>query len=153
MSGVSEALFELIKSLTQNEKGYFKRHAKSNKAKSNLVELFDVIDGLEEYDEGYLLKHFKGRNVAKHLSRSKNALYDAILSSLRSFHAHVFARDQLRQMLSEIEVLMAKGLNEQCYRRIILAKKKAVKYGSNMALIDLLLQELKVVYYVVLSKS
>lgn len=148
MASISTALFDLVRTMTPNEKGYFRRRLQTHKSRSNLAELFDFIDEVEEVDDKLIKEHFKGENLAKNLSRSKNSLYEAVLSSLRSYHANAFVRDQLRQMLSEIEILFARGLYDQAYHRIKLAKNKAEKYACHLMLVDLLLWEIRIVYYI-----
>ena len=66
-------VFDLIHSLTRNEKRYFKvaagQHAVGEK--KNYVVLFDAYDRLKEYDPEKLVKALKGTRIAKNLSSEK----------------------------------------------------------------------------------
>ena len=79
----SSDLFDLIKSLKQSEKRYFKifseRHVIGEK--NNYVMLFDAIDNMAEYDELALIKSnpFLKESL---LSDQKYHLYGLILKSL-----------------------------------------------------------------------
>ena len=69
----SNALFDLIKSLTPNEKSYFKKNAyKQEKGGKNpYLQLFDAIDKQAEYDESKLLRKFAKHKMSKQFSTAK----------------------------------------------------------------------------------
>ncbi len=74
-------LFQLIRSLTPSEKGYYKKYVAKGNGKKYL-KLFDAINGMEKYDEEKLKKKF--RKELSNFSASKNYLYESILETLRS---------------------------------------------------------------------
>lgn len=86
-------LFRLIKSLTRNEKGYFKKYAQvhGNTKNADYLLLFDEIDKQQDtYDEARLIARLKGKPMVHHLSVVKNYLFEMILKSLRSFHDQTY---------------------------------------------------------------
>lgn len=147
MKTPSTDLFELIRSLTPNEKGYFKKQLVMFR-ESNISTLFDFIDDMEAYDEEAILEHFKGEKFVQNLSRTKNYLYNVLLQSLRNYNSKIYARIEVRNMIAEIEVLFGKGLYKQCNTHLQHAKKKALKYELFLALIEILVWEMKVVRFV-----
>ncbi|MEM7036982.1 MAG: hypothetical protein AAF570_08390 [Bacteroidota bacterium] len=132
---VSGQLHELIQSLSQAEKRYFKvfagRHTRSRDNKS--VRLFDVIAGQVKYDEAAVRKKFKGEAFVKHLSAEKVYLYRLIMRSLRAFHAGKTVDRQLRDMLFDARILADKGLHHQSAR--ILGKARALGHREERFLL------------------
>ena len=56
----SDELFRLIKSMSRQEKVYFKQYASRKKEHNNYIVLFDSIDSMDSYNERELkakLKH------------------------------------------------------------------------------------------------
>src|ERR1041385_4295232 len=103
-------LFRLVKSLTKNEKGYFKKYS-ANAAdgkSSNSIKLFDAIDKQEEYDEAKIKLKFRKENFVKQLHVAKNYLFGQILESLESYHSSVDS--ELQSILHRVEIMHAKGL-------------------------------------------
>ena len=74
-------LFELIKSLSQTEKRYFKVGvgALGGNNSHQFIELFDCIASMDNYDENELKKALNEGKGAKHLAFRKSHLYDTIL--------------------------------------------------------------------------
>lgn len=83
-----DALYDLIKSLTQNEKRYFKIYASRHTIgkENKYVKLFESIDKLNNYDEAKLKAKIKKESFAGHLAASKNYLYNLILECLDIYH-------------------------------------------------------------------
>jgi hypothetical protein len=111
----SDDLFQLIKSMSKSEKGYFKKFASKHTIgeKNIYVKLFDAIDDLEEYDEDKLRKKFKGEKFADAIYSTKNYLFNLILKSLSAYHSEKFAVSKLHMMMIELNVLFEKGLYKQ----------------------------------------
>ena len=82
---MSRLLFELVKSMTLNEKVYFKRNAKihSGNEEMNYLKVYEVVEKLKEFDKQKLKEHFKGTTIEKYLSSEVNYLKEKILISLR----------------------------------------------------------------------
>lgn len=112
---VSDDLFQLIKSMSKSEKGYFKKFASKHTIgeKNIYVKLFDAMDRLDEYNEQEIKKKFAGEKFADKLYSTKNYLFNLILKALSSYHAEKFAVSKLNMMMIELNVLFEKGLYKQ----------------------------------------
>ncbi len=133
-------LFDLVHSLTQSEKRYFKLMAaqQSGEDKSDGVKLFDALCKQSIYDEFLLKKKFKGSGVEKRFSALKIYLYDLILKSLAQYNNQSFASIKIRKYLDEGEVLQRKGLYAHAIKRLEKAEKLADEAGASFVLHDIL---------------
>ena len=113
-------LFQLIKSLSRSEKGYFKKVYSQNVLgkKNQYLELFDAIDAQNEYDGDELAKQFEDKQIFTQLSVAKNYLHKIILKSLRAFHSQASVDIELNEMMVNIELLYNKRLTEACKKEI-----------------------------------
>ncbi|MCC6866403.1 MAG: hypothetical protein IT280_09635 [Ignavibacteria bacterium] len=111
----SDDLFQLIKSMSKSEKGYFKKFAaKHTIGKKNIyVKLFDAIDSFTEYNEAAIKAKFKGEKFINKLYSTKNYLFNLLLKSLSSYHSDKFSVSKLHMMMIELNVLFEKGLYKQ----------------------------------------
>jgi len=114
MKTASTDLFQLIKSLSKQEKRYFKLHASRHaiEGQNKYERLFDAIDRQQEYEEDKIKKLFEGEAFTKQLHVAKNYLYKMILTSLRNFH-ETRSGDPYNRGMREAEILFDKGLFEQ----------------------------------------
>lgn len=130
----TDSLFQLIKSLTASEKGYFKKFAEKHTIgkKNNYLKLFDAIDKQGVYDEQELLLKEK---YIKQLPYLKNYLQDLILKSLNVYHAESALDIQLRNALNQAQIFYKKGLYDECYK--YLNKIKRLGYESEKFLMVL----------------
>ena len=120
----SQNLFELIKSLNQSEKRYFKLNAASVRSgETNYIKLFLAIDAMEVYEEDLLLEQFKGTSLVKQLHVAKNYLYRIILKSLVGYHSNSSTTSKLLETLDFIEVLYGKGFYTQCEKMAVKGRK------------------------------
>ena len=134
----SDDLFQLIKSLTRQEKRYFKvfatRHVigKENK----YILLFDEVDKQKKYDESAIRWRFSNEPFAKQLHVVKNYLYDLILRSLRNFHS-ADANDNFNDILRDAQILYDKGLHKQSKRNLERARKTAYHNERFLQLLEI----------------
>lgn len=144
----SSHLFELIKSLSKAEKRYFKlfvaRHSASS-SPNNAQILFEVIDKMQVYDEEEVLERLKGHAFTNKFSITKARLYDTILKSLDAYYSEKSKEQLIRNEIHYIEILFNKSLYKQCKKRILSAKKQAIKYNKNHLLAELILWEKKLI--------
>lgn len=143
----TDDLHKLIKSLSKNEKGYFKKHssAYSLRGKNNYIRLFDAIEKQKSYDEQKIKQQFKGELFIKQLHVTKNYLNTLILNSLASYQKSIDLK--LNELLSHIEVLFNKGLIQQCEKLIARTRELAQKHDRYPVLITLHTWELKIIKY------
>ncbi|MGB3077051.1 MAG: hypothetical protein WBB36_17135 [Chitinophagales bacterium] len=104
-----DQLFELIKSLSKSEKGYFKKissvHIKGKR--NNYLLLFDAIDKMDKYDERILKKNLHGK-ITSQLSFLKHYLYHQLLEALDQYYQS--SNVEINKLICKIEILHKKGL-------------------------------------------
>ncbi len=132
-----EALYDLIKSLTQNEKRFFKIYASRHTIgeKNNYVKLFESIDKQSSYDEQKIRKN--NNSVSGHFSAEKNYLYNLILECLDSYHKDSSIDRQISKYINVARVLAEKKLDEQSVKIIEKAKKLSEEYNRFENIISL----------------
>lgn len=120
-----DSLFKLIKSLSRNEKGYFKKimAAISPVENKQVIKLFDAIESQKEYDEEKIKQKFKDDKLSKNLSVSKNYLFNAILSTLRNYHKENTVSARIRGYLTDAEYLYSKNLYDEFEEYVIKAEE------------------------------
>ena len=119
MAVFSTDLFDLIKSMSPQEKAYFKRYGyKSGTRRKEYLQLFDAIEKQKTYNESVLRKKFKKEDGFNSISAAKNHLYHQVLRSLVDYNADKSSEDQILRHLQEVFFLQSRGLNEQCNKRI-----------------------------------
>lgn len=107
----SDEIFQLIHSLTPEEKGYFKKFAKRYSDKEgHLPQLFDAINLQSEYDEAKLKGSFASLAVLK------AQLFDQILDSLLLVTNDEDYEDGLWKKFKTISLLNQRGLTERALR-------------------------------------
>ena len=122
----SDSLFKLIKGLSKNEKGYFRKLASafSTDKQSSYLLLFDAIDKQEVYDESALLKKFRNESFTKQFSVTKGLLFDNILKALRQYHSGNMMI-AMNNHIENAQILFRMLLNEEALAELGRAKKLA----------------------------
>ncbi len=136
----SNDLHQLIKSLKQAEKRYFKIYATRHalQGENNYVLLYNAIESQEVYDEKKIITQFKGKKFTNRFPVAKSYLYDLVLKSLNSYHRQSSLVIKTQELLRSIEILFKKGLFNQCSDIIKKTKKITQKH-------ELFLQELELI--------
>jgi hypothetical protein len=133
----SNQLFLLIKSMSKQEKRYFRifssRHSNE---KNNYYTLYQVIDRQQEYDEEAIIKLLKAHHFVKRLSIAKTRLYDQILKSLSSFHAQKSIDSDLFFTLQSIEILYSRALYKAAWKKLNSGIKIAEKHEKHEILLQ-----------------
>lgn len=142
-----DSLLELIRSLSMNEKRYFKVFASRHIiGEENIyVKLFDILDKQKERDEKDILKEIS-HVTTKAQSSNKYYLYRLILKSLLAFHSENSVNAQLKELSRSIEILFDKGLYDQCGKLISKAYKLADQYENLYVLHELLDWQIKIAF-------
>ncbi len=145
MSKTKNALFNLIKSLSQSEKIYFKKFSKLHvlQGDNTYIRLFDILNGMDAYDEDVVCRKLKNESYAKNLIRNKRILYELILRSLRNYHAKNMTRVQINDLMNEFIILEDKGLSRQAFKRLNKAEKLAQAYERDLDALKILGQKRK----------
>ncbi len=137
MKTVSNDLFELIHSLTRQEKRYFKLYASRHiiGKQNNYVQLFDAIDQQDTYDEDAIRQQFAGAAFLRQLHVAKNYLQNLILTSLRNFHESR-SGDPFRLALRNAQLLFDKGLYKQSEKALKKARQHATEEENFLQLLE-----------------
>lgn len=138
--GRSDSLFQLIKSLSKNEKRYFKLFAGrvNGGGDKKIIHLFDLVNEQEVFDEERILK--KGRGIkASQLSNMKADLYKQLLQSIRLFHTHHIADLEIRQLIDYAQILFDRRMYQDGLKQLQKAKKMAHKHNN----LELMLETIK----------
>lgn len=117
---VSDDLFQLVKSLTKSEKGYFKKYAyknisgeKSSASGNDYLKLFDLLDRQTDYNEDKVLKKLSKTGLVGNFSGSKNYLFKLLMNCLADYHAAKMPTAQIASQLVKAKLLSKKGLRSQ----------------------------------------
>ena len=121
-----EAVFQLIKSLTQSEKRHFRLFTNRQGSTEGLkfLQLFDAFDAQEQPDEERVLTQVPTLKRAQ-LANLKANLYRQLLASLRLYHAGQNLDIQLHEQLDYARVLYNKGFYQQALRMLARVKQAA----------------------------
>lgn len=103
-------VFTLLKSLSKNEKRFFRLFASVSREQKNYLRLFSAMDKMMVYDEKKLKKHFSGEKLAHNLSFEKNYLHKQIMKALRVYHGESTLDLELRTLQTDINILLNRGL-------------------------------------------
>lgn len=149
----SEELFQLIKSLTPNEKGYFKKFSRLHvrEGKNNYMRLSEAIDAQENYDEQALLREFSNEQFVKQFPVAKNYLFNLILKALDVYHSEVDL--EIGYLIHCSLMLMDKALYDSAYKFLKKAKTLAKENSKLSYLNKILHHELQLLRYDVPVKN
>ncbi len=139
---VSTELFDLIKSMSRNEKRYFKLGGIQD-GSTNYLLLFRVIDEQVVYNEAEIKEKFKEEKFVQQLHVTKNQLYNLVLKSLRTFHEKKSIDHKLNNLLLEATLLKERGLYAQSEKHLKKAKKLAEKYEKHLILLAIRKREVE----------
>lgn len=134
----SNQLFLLIKSLSKQEKRYFRifsnRHSSDN---NNYYTLYQIISQQEDYDENEVIEKLKDQQFVKRLSIAKTRLYDQLLKSLNAYHANKTIDSEVFFILQSIEVLYHKALYKAAWKKMQRGLKISRKYEKYELILQL----------------
>lgn len=127
-------LFQLIKSLTQNEKRYVKMYSAHGTGTKNYLLLFDAMEAETHYEEEAFRSQHESAPFNTYFAQNKASLKSNILRAMRAFHEKETASDEVLVHLKDYRFLREKGLYKQAKATL----KKARKIADDNQL-DLLL--------------
>lgn len=128
MTESNDHLFQLIKSLSQAEKRYFRLEASkygSNYTDNDYLRLYDLIDAQATYDEKVLKQSLKGDKILKRFAGIKNYLYTLILKCLVQLHSEKNVLAELHFTLQQVATLYDRSFYKQAKKKLLHAKKLA----------------------------
>lgn len=139
----SNDLHRLIRSLTRQEKGCFKRFARArNGAGDNdYLVLFDAVNAMKTYDEKALIAKLSHTPLVKNLAWSKHNLYELILKALRSYDQGS-SSVRIRNHMHDSAILKTKALHDLAAKSLGAARKTALRHENYPALMEINRMEL-----------
>lgn len=134
----SDELFQLIKSMSKQEKRYFKLFAARHVIgeQNNYLLLFDEVDRQKKYDEAAIREKFRKQRFVRQLHVMKNYLFTLIMRSLRNFYASD-TDDKFHDMLRDAQILYDKGLHVQSQKVLDRARKQALEHERFLQLLEI----------------
>lgn len=129
----SYIVFNLIKSMSQSEKRYFKMFISAFEGKNKTyLKIYNAIDKQKVYSEKDIKKKFAKEPFIKHFPVAKNNLYHILLKSLRFYHSKDDVQEKVNQYKSNVKILMRKGLFSEAMMHL----DKAVKIAEEAELFE-----------------
>lgn len=147
---IKNTIFNIIKSLSMNEKRYFKIYCKQHvlNGQNKYVLLFDLIDQQIVFDNSSIKVELKKHKFStNNFSSDINYLTKILLKCLNEFHSEKTSDLRMKQNLITIEILFYKGLYEECLHLISKTKRIKLAEENKNLLSDLLNWEKKCVGY------
>lgn len=122
---MNDPLFDIIRSMSKNEKGFFKKASRLHSLNGDkaYLRLFDVIDQMNKFDEEKLKRKTSSFISDAMLPATKNYLKNALLKSLRQFKETISPEMEMNARLSNIEILFRSRLLDLCRKEISAAKR------------------------------
>jgi hypothetical protein len=137
----TDTLFRLIKSLSKNEKGYFKKLFIVGDKTPNFILLFDAIDKQEEYNEDEIVKKFRKEKFVKQLSVTKHYLFEQILKALRSYNSQFITNALINDTIENSQLLFSRGLYPNSFSELVKAETLAEKFDLPLKLLEIKARE------------
>lgn len=124
-----DVLTELIKSLSKNEKGYFKKYAsRYGNIKNNIyIKLFDIIEKNPDTESEKIKKTFESKFKGNSYPVIKNYLYNIILKSLRAYYEEKNPTAEIHNQIQNFIILYNKALNKQAENCIEKIKQLSIQ--------------------------
>ena len=131
-------LFQLIKSLSRNEKRYFKLFVvrEGGPMDKKFIRLFELLDQQEDYSEASILDAEPSFKKSQ-MSNLKAHLYKRILQSLRMYDSSNVRDIKIRELIDHSQILYNRSHYDQCVRMLQKAKKMAQKHHNLELLLEI----------------
>jgi hypothetical protein len=124
--------------MSQAEKRHFMVQANSFKSEPDYIKLYRLIEKMDHYDEALVKEVFQGKNFIKQLHVMKNYLHNMIMRSMRDFHSEHSKNAELKDIMSNVEILFNKELYALCDTELKRAKRLAIKYEISITLYEII---------------
>lgn len=126
----SEDLFELIHSMSQAERKFFrqgtKRYAPDNPDKKYLL-LYQAILGQTQYDELALKTSLQATISEGNFASWKRHLLEMVEHAIREYHAGKDQSERTHELIRESELLMRRGMWQRSRKKLDESKALAIK--------------------------
>lgn len=131
-----DELFVLIKSLSGNEKRYFKLYSNLQKGDKTYLQLFEAIDKIKTYDEARFKTKNSKSSFIENFTWRKHHLQQMILDSLELFHKTT--ESEIYSLLHRSQILFNKSLINAGKKTLARAKQTARKHELHVLLYEVL---------------
>jgi len=121
----SPELFELIRSLSPNEKRYISMSISSQGENPAYYKLFRAFETLKKHDTEALYESVKKESFVHRLPAIKHYLHQLILKNLRNFHSGTTIEVNMHEAFIEVDILHQKGLLQQANKLLQKIQKEA----------------------------
>lgn len=147
MGNTWKNLFDLVKTMSPSEKGYFRKYQTGYADKSNVIylKLFDSLAAAKELNEKQIEATLSGK--VKNIHSIKSFLEKQILKSLRAYHHKINIAFTLREMLDEIEILNDRSLQHLSMKLIEKGISIAERTGMSTYLILFLIEKRQILKF------
>jgi hypothetical protein len=137
---MSKKLYSLIRSLSPNEKGYFKKFSAMhvNGSENVYMNLFESFSKMNEYNKLLLPPMFRKQRMETQLPAYTNYLFANILDALKIYNARKNVDSEIRHMLLDVEILFNKGLYPESGKILSKAKAVAHRYERLVLIIEII---------------
>ena len=134
-----DIVFELIKSMNQAEKRYFRRYSTLHSENKNnkYIELFELIDKSKTYDKNKIQKIL----CLKHFAQNKKHLMSKLLDSLREYNKGKTIESKSAITAIDIVELQKRGLQKQAKKSLKVAKNLSFKSERHLEHLKLMQME------------
>ncbi|MEP7236034.1 MAG: hypothetical protein ABI778_12135, partial [Ignavibacteriota bacterium] len=135
----TDSLFDLIHSLTKEEKRHFQIYVKKYSRSPKYLLLFDALSEMHDYDKSELDTRLRASKFSSRLNVAKEYLYLLILRSLRDLEPTSPSAIVLQQ-IADISQLVNRKLFSQAKKTIKKAKALALShdlFGEFNIILDL----------------
>lgn len=132
MKSSSPFLWQLIQSLSRNEKLYFKRNFIPSGGDQLYLRLFEAMAAQKKYDEEQLLEKFKPLLNKKNIASQKNYLQKQLCEALVQYERILDPARDLYANIQLIRIYRKKGLYDEAFRiwkKAVALARKQEAYG------------------------
>ena len=135
----SKAIYDLIQSLSTNEKRFYKIYASRHQigGENNYVNLFNLFEGFKHYDEDLIQDKITRAKFVKYQAAEKNYLYQSIIECLDIYHKDSSVDRQITKYINIGRVLAEKKLEEQSVKVLSKAEQLASFHNRHESLITI----------------
>ncbi len=123
----AQYIYELVKSLSKQEKRYFRMQTNLQSGDKTYLQLYDLVDGMSVFDEEDFKARVKKQKL-RNIQEKIGYLSSVIIKSLRSQYEDKSIEDKLRNLLATAEVMQERGFYYRYDALLKEAKKIAKEY-------------------------
>ncbi len=129
----TDALIQLISTLTKAEKRQFRLYARRNQQGESLkfLDLFNSIEKQKQASDQQIMELLPKMSKTQY-ANLKRHLYGQIMASLRIIHKSKRANIQVREHIDFAYILYGKGLVHQALKILVMAKREAIRHDLNL---------------------